>query len=326
MCPTTVRRHFHYQAGQFLTLRVNVDGQELPSLLLDVIGSPSRTDLRITVKRDRGRRGVELAQRQRGRGRADHAAPPEGRFVLRDDTDHRRARRIRRRQRDHAGLLADPYGCWPDSGRRIRLFYANRGRDSVIFADALAELAEPARVTGSSSQHHFDDDSGVVTAGSDRIASSPTAGRRGLLHLRARAVHGHRREDASLAAGCTERASASGALHGRAGAGRDGRGVAGVDRRGHHRTGPQDHGHAYRAGNTLLQTARMAGLQAPSSCETGSCGTCMARVVEGSARMLNNDALEEDEVAEGLGADLSVPADQSARSGWSMNRRSRTQW
>jgi ferredoxin len=55
----------------------------------------------------------------------------------------------------------------------------------------------------------------------------------------------------------------------------------------------------YQAGNTLLQTARLAGLQPPYSCETGSCATCMARVVEGSARMLNNDALEDDEVADG---------------------------
>ena len=45
----------------------------------------------------------------------------------------------------------------------------------------------------------------------------------------------------------------------------------------------------YRRGDTLLQTARSAGLVAPYSCETGSCGTCMAR----------NDALEDDEVAEG---------------------------
>jgi ferredoxin len=55
----------------------------------------------------------------------------------------------------------------------------------------------------------------------------------------------------------------------------------------------------YRPGDTLLQTARSAGLAAPSSCETGSCGTCMAKVVQGSARMSNNDALEDDEVAEG---------------------------
>ena len=41
-------------------------------------------------------------------------------------------------------------------------------------------------------------------------------------------------------------------------------------------------------------------MRAPSSCETGSCGTCIAEVVEGSARMLNNDALDDDEVEEGL--------------------------
>ena len=55
----------------------------------------------------------------------------------------------------------------------------------------------------------------------------------------------------------------------------------------------------YRKGDTLLQTARSHALKAPSSCETGSCGTCMARMTEGSARMVNNDALEDDEVAEG---------------------------
>lgn len=55
----------------------------------------------------------------------------------------------------------------------------------------------------------------------------------------------------------------------------------------------------YCAGDTVLQTARMAGLSPPSSCEIGSCGTCMARLTEGSARMLNNDALDDDEVDEG---------------------------
>jgi ferredoxin len=55
----------------------------------------------------------------------------------------------------------------------------------------------------------------------------------------------------------------------------------------------------YRVGDTLLQTARIAGLAAPSSCEVGNCGTCMARLTNGSARMINNDALTEEEVADG---------------------------
>jgi len=50
---------------------------------------------------------------------------------------------------------------------------------------------------------------------------------------------------------------------------------------------------------TLLESARRAGLTPPYSCEAGNCGTCMARVVEGSATMRTNEALDDDEVAEG---------------------------
>lgn len=52
-------------------------------------------------------------------------------------------------------------------------------------------------------------------------------------------------------------------------------------------------------GETLLESARRAGLEPPFSCEAGNCGTCMARLVEGRATMRVNDALEDDEIAEG---------------------------
>ncbi|UGT61650.1 2Fe-2S iron-sulfur cluster-binding protein [Nocardia asteroides] len=55
----------------------------------------------------------------------------------------------------------------------------------------------------------------------------------------------------------------------------------------------------HRDGNTVLQIARILGLNPPSSCEMGNCATCIARVTEGSAVMRVNDALTEDEVAEG---------------------------
>ena len=52
-------------------------------------------------------------------------------------------------------------------------------------------------------------------------------------------------------------------------------------------------------GETLLESARRAGLSPPFSCEAGNCGTCMAKLVEGKATMRVNDALDEDEVDEG---------------------------
>lgn len=50
---------------------------------------------------------------------------------------------------------------------------------------------------------------------------------------------------------------------------------------------------------TLLESARRAGLSPPFSCEAGNCGTCMGKLVDGKATMRCNDALEDDEVADG---------------------------
>ena len=55
----------------------------------------------------------------------------------------------------------------------------------------------------------------------------------------------------------------------------------------------------HHPGTTILQTARQMGLQPPSNCEAGNCATCMALVLEGAATMHVNDALEDNEVAEG---------------------------
>ena len=52
-------------------------------------------------------------------------------------------------------------------------------------------------------------------------------------------------------------------------------------------------------GETLLESARRAGLSPPFSCEAGNCGTCMAKLIEGEATMRTNEVLEDDEIADG---------------------------
>lgn len=53
-------------------------------------------------------------------------------------------------------------------------------------------------------------------------------------------------------------------------------------------------------GETLLESARRAGLTPPYSCESGNCGSCIATVTEGSCTMRKNNALAADEIEEGL--------------------------
>lgn len=53
------------------------------------------------------------------------------------------------------------------------------------------------------------------------------------------------------------------------------------------------------AGETLLETARRAGLTPPYSCEKGNCGSCIALVTEGHATMRLNEVLDADEIADG---------------------------
>lgn len=51
---------------------------------------------------------------------------------------------------------------------------------------------------------------------------------------------------------------------------------------------------------TVLEAARRAGLLPPSSCESGICAACLAKVTDGKATMRHNEVLNEEEVAEGL--------------------------
>jgi ferredoxin len=71
---------------------------------------------------------------------------------------------------------------------------------------------------------------------------------------------------------------------------------------------------AYQAGDTILETARRAGLQPPFSCEAGNCATCMAFLHEGSVTMRFNNALTPEEVEEGwILTCQSVPTSQALK-------------
>ncbi|OBF67037.1 ferredoxin [Mycobacterium sp. 852002-51971_SCH5477799-a] len=291
--PQGSAQQFGYQAGQFLTLLVSVDGRE-HRRCYSMSSSPALgEDLQITVKRDRDGVVSNWLNDTAAPGDQLSALPPQGRFVLHDNDRELIA-------------FAGGSGITPvfslvrtalaSGNRATRLFYANRSRESVIFDAALASL-RTRHADRFVLHHHLDDNTGFVTradieafvrdaAEADvyicgpnefmetvRTALSATGVPEDRLHVE----HFDVNDVAAAAPPATEVITDEVTIV-----------LDGVTTTA-----------SYDAGNTLLQTARMAGLRAPSSCEIGSCGTCMARLTQGSARMINNDALEPDEVEEG---------------------------
>lgn len=292
--PESSAQQFRYQAGQFLTLLVCIDGQQ-HQRCYSMSSSPAvEEDLRITVKRDRDGVVSNWLNDTAVPGCTLHVAPPRGRFVLKD-TD--RALIAFAGGSGITPVFSLLQSALASTNRATWLFYANRARDSVIFDAALASLRDrhPSRFA---LQHHFDEATGIVTPAQVQsfIARTEDADfyicgpgpfmdtveiTLGTAGVPAERVHLERFE--ATATPLVSPVEAGAVVTEEVTIGLDGRTTT----------------VSYTAGDTLLQTARMAGLRAPSSCEIGSCGTCMARLAEGCARMVNNDALDDDEVDEG---------------------------
>ena len=180
---------------------------------------------------------------------------------------------------------------WPRPIGRVRLLYANRDRD--VDRSSRAELDAPGRPRTPTAS--------TVDAPPRRrrAASSTPTPCAAFVGRRRRTptcyvcgpgpVHGHRRGDAARRRASTPTASTS------SGSRRPSRLVAEPGGRApttatpptqvtielDGRTDTVEH----RPGTTILQTARQMGMSPPFSCESGSCATCMARLVEGTVEM-----------------------------------------
>lgn len=52
-------------------------------------------------------------------------------------------------------------------------------------------------------------------------------------------------------------------------------------------------------GQVVVEALEVAGQHPPFSCRAGACAACMCHLLEGQVEMLNNNVLDEDELAEG---------------------------
>ncbi|MGA2838144.1 MAG: ferredoxin--NADP reductase [Acidimicrobiales bacterium] len=293
--PPDLVETYRYRPGQFCTFRVRIGDDELFRCYSMSSAPDTDPDLVVTVKRVPRGAVSNWFNDTVSVGDLVDTSPPSGAFCLHEDD-----------QRPVVAFCGGS-GITPvlsiakcalsSTDRQFRLFYANRDPGSVIFDDALAELESraPRRCTV---RRHVDSESGYPVpesllgfAGGDLDAQFLVCGPGPFMDLVERVLLG-----AGVAPGDirierfeTPDSSADPVV---ATDGTAPRSIV-LDLQG------RRHEIAYHPGDTVLETARRAGLAAPYSCESGNCATCMALVHEGSVTMRSNNALTPDEVAGG---------------------------
>ncbi|WP_027996465.1 ferredoxin--NADP reductase [Simplicispira psychrophila] len=300
--PPALADAFAYQPGQFLTLRLAIDGHHVPRCY-SMSSAPGVDDApRVTVKRVKDGRGSNWVCDRVRAGDMVEVMPPSGVFY----------------PRSLAGdflLLAGGSGITPvfailrsvlaRGEGRITLLYANRDEKSVIFKNELKALAEahPSRLTVI---HWLDSVQGVPSvaqlaelARHHRAAQAFICGPGPYMDAAVAALQAmempseriHVERFASLPdeetlAAATAIAQAAPPLPGAVESA-----VVEVLLDG------ETHTLHCSGTETLLEAALKAGLKAPYSCQAGMCASCMCQVVEGSVHLRHNDVLDKKDLA-----------------------------
>lgn len=299
--PEELEEVFRYQPGQFCTFRVQIDGDEqLRSYSMSSAPATDR-ELTVTVKRVAGGLVSNWFVDNVSEGDMIELTKPAGVFCPQESA------------RPVLGFCGGS-GITPvmsiakhvlaTTERTVRLLYANRDRDSVIFDAAFAVLGaeHPGRLEV---RHHFDADNGFLTpdaisqfVAADLEADIYICGPGPFMDLVESTVqtHGVAPERIFIERFLVEQAEKTDALI-------DDEAAGAVDAAVPDEVtvilGGKTVVVRYQPGDTLLETARRGGLRPPFSCEAGNCATCMAFLKEGSVRMRANNALTPEEVEEG---------------------------
>ncbi|MCV7400002.1 ferredoxin--NADP reductase [Mycobacterium fragae] len=283
---------FPYRAGQFCTFRVTVDGEQLYRSYSMSSAPETDSELMTTVKRVPGGKVSNWMVDNVAEGDELTMTRAAGTFCLSPTPAPLLA---------FAGgsgvtpILSLAKSALASTDRPVRILCGDRDRSAVIFEAVMDELVEryPGRLL---LQRHIDAEHGLLDAdavekfvGPDKDADCYVCGPEGFMAVVRSALPDGARvlvEDFDASPPVKEAASR---VADRAEAG----GTVTIHLERKKVSVPQV------AGETLLETARRAGLAPPFNCEAGNCGTCIARLTEGSATMRNNDALDDDEVADG---------------------------
>ncbi len=310
--PEALKGAFAFRAGQHLTLRAEISGEEVRRNY-SLCVAPHEGALKVTVKRIAGGAFSNWVAEQLAVGDTIDVMTPHGSFTTEFD-----AAKTRRYVGFAGGsgitpivsLIRTALSVEPRS--RFTLFYGNRDASSVIFLDTLADLKD--RYMGRFELYHFlSDEAGDVELFNGMLDRATCDAAIAALvdepaQIDAWFICGPGPMMDAAEAALVERDVARERIHiERFTAGRPSAAVAaqmaalqqssaglmiGVTLDGRTKRVAFD-------GQNILDSARDAGMPAPFACKAGVCATCRARVVAGKVEMAARYGLTDEEVAAG---------------------------
>ena len=140
--PEDQKATFEYKAGQYLTLRFDLDGQE-ERRAYSMSSSPLENHLAVTVKEVEGGKVSAKINRSLKAGDQVEVMPPEGRFTIKLDPDQRRSFYFFGAGSGITPLMSLIKTILEEEPQStVHLLYGNRDEENIIFQEALEKLEQ----------------------------------------------------------------------------------------------------------------------------------------------------------------------------------------
>jgi ring-1,2-phenylacetyl-CoA epoxidase subunit PaaE len=304
--PEELKSYYTFVAGQYVNLKVTLDGQEIRRAY-SICSSPKSGELRIAVKAIKNGFFSKFANEKLAVGNVIELGTPEGKFTFEPKAEH---------QKNYAAFVAGS-GITPvfsilktvleeEPNSTFVLIYGNKSEKDTIFHNQLHDLQLQyvgrlfvqyvySQSTGDNALLGRIDKSTVNFILKNKHAEIEFSkfylcGPEEMINLVSDTLKENNISDADIkfelfSISATENKSVGGA-------------------EGHTKISilvdDEETTFEMSQKQTLLEAALKQGLDVPYSCQGGICSSCICRITEGAADMKKNQILSDSEVAEGL--------------------------
>ena len=304
--PEELQSHYIFVAGQYVNLKVTLDGQEIRRAY-SICSSPKSGELRIAVKAVKNGFFSKFANEKLAVGNVIEVGTPEGKFTFEPKTD---------RQKNYAAFVAGS-GITPvfsifksvleeEPNSTFVLVYGNKSEKDTIFHNQLHDLQ--LQYVGRLFVQYVYSQSTTDNALFGRIDKSTVnfilknkhaemnfskfylCGPEEMINLVSNTLKENNISDSDIKFELFSTSSSESEIK--------------VNADGHTKISilVDDEETIFEMSQkqTLLEAALKQGLDVPYSCQGGICSSCICRITEGEAVLKKNQILSDDELAEGL--------------------------